>query len=48
MDHALLSWLDLGWKGGGHFDSYSRYVSEAMGLRQSEWRGVGVGRSHIV
>lgn len=34
MDHALLSWLDLEWKRGGHFDSYSRYVSEAMSLRQ--------------
>lgn len=35
MDSALLSWLDLGWKRGGHFDSYSRYASEAMGPRQS-------------
>lgn len=35
VDHALLSWLDLGWKRGGCFVSYSRYVSEATSPRQS-------------
>lgn len=40
VDSALFSWLVLGWEGGDNLVNYSRYISEAIGPRQSRWRGV--------
>lgn len=30
----------LGWEGGDNLINYSRYISGAIGPRQSRWRGV--------